>query len=339
MINHDRLFKELISVFFIEFLELFLPSVRSFVEASSVEFLDKEVFLDVTSGQRLEPDLVAKVKFKGSSAFFIIHVESQAEAQSDFGRRIFRYFSALFDKYGMPVYPIVIFSFNSPRQPQPDRFQVRFPNRVVLDFQYDVIQLNRLDWREFINKPNPVASALMAKMNIAAEDRVRVKWECLRLLVTLKLNRAKSKLISGFIDTYLRLDDKEQADFDQKIDSLGVEKTERIMEIVTSWMEEGIKRGRKEGLERGLQRGLQKGRREGLQEGRREGHLAGLQEGEIRAAQDDIVDVLETRFAKISVAVKKRIKTVEDREALKELLRAAAKASTLAEFRKELAAR
>ncbi|GCA95820.1 putative cytoplasmic protein [Microcystis aeruginosa 11-30S32] len=61
---------------------------------------------------------------------------------------------------------------------------------------------NAINWRDFLNQPNPVASALMAKMNIAEKERAKVKAECLRLLITLKLNPAKMQLISGFIDTY-----------------------------------------------------------------------------------------------------------------------------------------
>jgi hypothetical protein len=40
---------------------------------------------------------------------------------------------------------------------------------------------------------------------MAIEDRPRVKLECLRLLATLRLNPARMRLISGFVDTYLRL--------------------------------------------------------------------------------------------------------------------------------------
>ena len=42
-----------------------------------------------------------------------------------------------------------------------------------------------------MQQANPVASALMAKMNIADSDRPKVKLECLRLLATLRLNPAK----------------------------------------------------------------------------------------------------------------------------------------------------
>ncbi|HKV37566.1 MAG TPA: hypothetical protein VJX67_00025 [Blastocatellia bacterium] len=88
-------------------------------------------------------------------------------------------------------------------------------DRVVLDFCYEAIQLDRLDWRDYVRRENPVASALMAKMDIAPEDRSRVKFECLGLLTSLSqsvpLNKAKMQVILGFVDSYLRLDPEEEA--------------------------------------------------------------------------------------------------------------------------------
>ena len=118
---------------------------------------------------------------------------------------MFLYFAELFRKYRLPIYPIALFSFDRPKRPEPDRFQVAFSTRTVLDFHFHAIQLNRLNWRDFVGKPNPVAAALMAKMQIAPADRTKVKLECLRLLATLRLDPARTKLISGFVDSYLKL--------------------------------------------------------------------------------------------------------------------------------------
>src|SRR4029079_12714305 len=101
--------------------------------------------------------------------------------------------------------PIVLFSYDSPRAPAADRYQVSFPNWKVLDFRYHAIQLNRLNWRDYLKKPNPVASALMVKMKIAPVDRPRVKFECLRMMVKLKLDKARSTLIWTFMEKYLQL--------------------------------------------------------------------------------------------------------------------------------------
>ena len=58
--EHDRLFKELLRVFFLEFLDLFLPEVAAYVQRDSMAFLDKEVFTDVTAGERHEVDLLVR---------------------------------------------------------------------------------------------------------------------------------------------------------------------------------------------------------------------------------------------------------------------------------------
>src|SRR5205814_10286982 len=99
MTDHDRLFKELLTTFFVEFVALFLPDVSAYLERDSLEFLDKELFTDVTSGERHEADVVVKARFRGEDTFFLIHVENQATPEPEFGRRMFRYFARLFERH------------------------------------------------------------------------------------------------------------------------------------------------------------------------------------------------------------------------------------------------
>jgi hypothetical protein len=251
MTNHDRLFKELLSTFFLEFVDLFLPKVSAYLERDSILFLDKEVFTDVTSGQRHEADLVIKARFQGRESFFLIHIEHQARREGDFGRRLFRYFARLYEKHGLPVYPVVIFSYDAPRRAESPRHRVEFPDKVVLEFNYEVIQLNRLNWRDYLRHENPVASALMAKMAMKPEERPRVKLECLRLLATLRLDPARMQLISGFIDTYLKLNREEERAFQARARRTGRKERKKVMEIVTSWMKQGIRQGLKQGRQEG----------------------------------------------------------------------------------------
>ena len=121
----------------------------------------------------------------------------------------------------------------------------------MLDFHYSAIQFNRLDWRDFLVLPNPVASALMAKMQIAPKDRPLVKAECLRMMVNLPLDEARTQLLSGFVDTYLRLDSEEQAIFQEQVADFAPQEEEQAMQIMTSWKLEGIEVGRKEGRNEG----------------------------------------------------------------------------------------
>ncbi len=167
MLDHDRLFKELLTTSFVEFIDLFLPEVVTYLERDSIEFLDKEVLTDVTAGERYEADWIVKAQFRGQESFFLIHVENQAKNPTDFCKRMFRYFSRLSEKFNVLVYPVVVFSYTTPKTSEPNVYLVTFPNKVVLLFNYDAIQLHQLNWGDFVQQPNPVASELMAKMNIA----------------------------------------------------------------------------------------------------------------------------------------------------------------------------
>jgi len=242
MIDHDRLFKELLSTFFVDFLDLFLPQVASQIDRNSIQFLPQEVFTDVTSGEKKEIDLLAQVRYQQQDTCFLIHVENQSYTETAFAKRMFKYFARLHEKYDLPIYPVVIFSFDEPKRAEPQNYRVTFGDLKVLEFQFVAIQLNRLNWRDFLMQPNPVAAALMSKMNIPTEERPQVKAECLRLLATLKLDPARMQLISGFVDTYLRLDANEEQVFQAAIDTIGLTEREEIMEIVTSWQQEGAQK-------------------------------------------------------------------------------------------------
>ena len=188
-----------------------------------------------------------QAKFRGQLLYFIIHIEDQSTAESEFGRRMFNYFARIHEKYALPIYPILICSYDQPKRPEPDSYKIKFPDREVLSFNYAVIQLNRLNWRDFLQQENPVAAALMAKMKIKPQDRPKVKAECLRLLATLRLDPAKMQLISGFVDSYLRLNQQEETIFQAELNKMGLVEQEAVMQIVTSWMEQGIEQGLQQG--------------------------------------------------------------------------------------------
>jgi hypothetical protein len=315
MIDHDRLFKELLTTFFVDFLKLFAPDVVEFLDVDSIEFLDKELFTDVTAGERYAADVVVKARFRGRDTCFLIHVEHQASKQGDFARRMFVYFARLHEKYGLPIVPIALFSYDAPKTPEPDFYAVSLPDGAeVLRFTYRTVQLNRLTWRDFLRHENPIAAALMAKMDIAPAERPQVKLECLRLLATLKLDPARMQLISGFVDTYLRLTPAEEAKFETELAELSPPEKEGVMELTTSWMERGIAQG----LQQGLTQGLLQGRAEGLQHGLEQGMERGLRQGEAAVT----LRLLKRRFGVLPETVTARIATLslERLEALADAL-------------------
>jgi predicted transposase YdaD len=209
------------------------------------------VFTDITSGESHEADLSVKAKFQGRDSYFLIHVEHQASAEAEFGRRMFRYFARFYERHALPVYPVVVFSYDAPHRAEPNSHAVEFPDFRVLEFNYRVIQLNRLNWRDYVTHENPVAAALMAKMKVAPRERRRVKFECLRLMLTLKLDRARMKLITVFVDTYLQLNEEGQQWVGAEVSKLDPAKGEEVMELMTN--------SERIGLEKGLRQGQQQG--------------------------------------------------------------------------------
>jgi Domain of unknown function (DUF4351) len=246
-IDHDQLFKQLLTTFFLEFLELFMPEFFASIDPNSLEILPQEYFTEIEVGDRKAMDVIIRVNLLGrpnapasSRVSVVVNCEHQSTTKADFNRRLFFYFAQLHRKYLQPVYPIALFSFDKPYRPEKNSYQVKVPGFNVMDFNFLTIQLNQLDWRAFLTQRNPVAAALMSKMKIDPADRPKVKVECLRMIANLKLDKARIYQLSGFIDNYLRLNSVEKQQFQVEVDKIQLPKErEEVMEITTSWKEEG----------------------------------------------------------------------------------------------------
>jgi len=249
--DHDALFKELIGTLFLDFIDLFFPNISAQIDRSSeIIRMNQEIFTDITKRKKHIVDLVMRVKVKDQETFFLIHIENQAKRDPDFSWRMFNYYSRLLQEYRLPIYPIAVFSYDQPFDREATKFGVAFPDLNALRFEFKAIQLNHLPWRRFINKDNPVACALMAKMRIAEKDRPRVKLECLRMLAKMQLDPARTTLVGTFIESYLRLSPDETARFSRDFARLEESEKEATMELMTSWERKGLEQGLAAGTER-----------------------------------------------------------------------------------------
>ncbi len=264
-----------------EFLELFFPQVLDYLDLASLTPVDKEVVKQAKFGDKRTADVLMQARFRGTESFFLVHVENQAKADLRFGRRLLNYFVRLHERYGYPVYPIVVFSYDRPHTAAKGRYTVKFPDSTVLDFRYRVVQLNRLKWQDFLARPNPVAAALMSRMQVGEDERARVKAEAYRMLFGLALDDDKTQFVAAFVDTYLPLEEAEEGEFTRLVAGFAEVEREGVMKIMTSW--------EKRGLEQGLEQGREEGRLEGerklilRQLSRRLGTLTAEQQAQITA--------------------------------------------------------
>lgn len=252
--DHDRLFKELLSTFFEEFMLLFFPEAYEQIDFQKVDFLSQEFFTDVTEGDKHLVDLLVQTKLKGEDSIILIHVEAQAEHQRDFNRRMFTYFSRIYQKHQRNILPIAVFSFDTPRD-EPNAFTIQFPFAEVLQFQYLAVELKKKNWRDFIKQENPVAAALLSKMGYNENEKVEIKKEFLRIMVKLGLDRARESLLNGFFETYLDLTEEEEEQLIERVRALPKEEAKEVMEYMTSYERRGIEKGIVQVAKRMLARG------------------------------------------------------------------------------------
>ena len=287
-IDHDAMFKLLLTNFFREFLELFAPELVDALDPEPLVFLDKESFSTLLDPDRREADLVVQARLRDEPATLLIHLEHQAQEDATLPRRMFRYFARFYDAFDMPVYPIALCSYTTPGRPAASHHQLVLLSRQVLNFQYQMIQLRMLDWRDFVQTTNPVAIALMARMRIAPRERWRVKAASLRLLGGARLSGAQRRLLSQFIDVYLRLRGAEEQAFQAEVATFTTPEREAVMEIVTSWEEkgeaQGVIKGQRQLVERQLLRKL------GTLPERTLAQLAALSSAHLNVLGEDLLD-------------------------------------------------
>lgn len=132
---------------------------------------------------------------------------------------------------------------------------MRLAKKVFLRFEYHLIKLKALDYRAFLASGNPLAYALMAKMNYNRRDRVKLKAEFLRLILSDPIDSARQSMLAQFVDVYIPLDDFEQKEFKTMIS-----KDRELVKVegyIFSWQRDALKQGILTGERAGLRRMLE----------------------------------------------------------------------------------
>jgi hypothetical protein len=109
-----------------------------------------------------------------------------------------------------------------------------------------LIKLKNLDYRQFLDSNNPLAYALMAKMNYNRRERVRLKADVLRLILASPVDPARRSLLVEFVETYLRLVEAERVEFQQLVHS--DPSYAKVQQMITVYEEQGIQKGKQEDL-------------------------------------------------------------------------------------------
>jgi hypothetical protein len=266
-VNHDALFKMLLKrpAILRGFFEAFLPKVASFIDFACLEFVDKERV--TADGKKRTGDLLVKTRFRDNPAAFPIHLEHQAQHESDIARRMLEYWLLDWREYDLPVYPILVLSYKTSAVVPDVPLEIGFPNKRVLEFDFDVIDLSKLDAEHYVQMANPAALALAARMKTTPHRRIHLARDFFLTLAATGLKKEDKQLIAGFFSRYQPLTTQGALQLEKELSIVKPESArEEIMQLTNPFIELGKLRGRQEGFQEGVERG----RRQGIVEGKAE---------------------------------------------------------------------
>jgi predicted transposase YdaD len=255
VINHDALFKSLLRTgrLLRDFFEAFLPKIYAFIDFDHIEFLDKERFTH--ERKRRTGDLLVKTRFRGEDASFLIHLEHEAQAHRDLPRRMLEYFVLDWRDFDLPVYPIAVLSHKELDSESSNPLRMTIRGDSILDFHFAVIDLARLDARQYVSKLNAAAMALSSRMRVDPAARVSFAVDFISNTVRAKWTPKELDAVSTFFFAYQEFTEEEDLKLQGKLGNIkNMQIPKEVLRrnpLVRFGITEGRQEGRKEGRHQG----------------------------------------------------------------------------------------
>ena len=137
----DSPWKDILQLYFEEFMLFFFPEAHAEIDWSRPpEFLDKElqqVIRDAELGKRVVDKLVKIYRRSGEESWILVHVEVQAQEESNFPRRMYNCHYRIFDIYNRSVVSIAVLGDEAINW-RPNRFSYDLFG-CRLDFQFPIV--------------------------------------------------------------------------------------------------------------------------------------------------------------------------------------------------------
>jgi hypothetical protein len=299
--DHDQRLKVLLKEFFDQFFRCFFPEWADRFDFTSVEWLDKEVFLAPPQGEKRQLDLVAKLHLRPGAPppaegvtdlVALVHVEVETRKSAVALRpRMFDYYVILRRDLGLPVLPIGLFLRVGLDGVGWDAYEEHFWDHRLLRFEYAYIGLPGLDAEQYVSGETLLGVALSTLMRVPAERRAELYAEGLKRIVGSGENDKRRYLLRECLEAYSELDPAQRQQFDALLD------TARYQEVKSSM-------------------------------------ITTFERGRLTERREMALMLLEDRFGPLSPDVRQRVEALSFDE-LRQLIRDVHKAQSLKELRLE----
>ncbi|GBD53522.1 hypothetical protein D3800_00630 [Microcystis aeruginosa NIES-298] len=313
--NYDEPWKEALSEYFEAFLSFFFPEVHQLIDwTKTPESLEKElkrITASAKTKKRFADKLYKVWLLRGEEVWILIHIEIQSQYEENFPQRMYIYNYRAFDLYQKPVISLAILGDERVNW-RPDSYNytiagcevsLKFPTVKLLDYEEN--------WSELEISSNPFAIIVMAHLKTKATtgklpEREQWKWKLIRGLYEKEFEREQIIKLFEIIDNMMTLSPELQSSLENKIKQF---EEERTMPLMSNMELRGMERGKEIGKEIGA----------------------------LEKSRDAIKTVLTVRFGQISSEIEEIIGKMTNPTILEELLKLAATANSIAEFKQSLA--
>ena len=249
---HDRLFKEFLHRFLLDFLWIFFPAEAERLNFDTLQFLDKELILNFAGQELRITDLVAEVAtWEGVAETIIIHLEVEGRDKVALPQRMSEYYALLRIFRRKPVLPLALVLLPNAGGLDWQSYHERIFGHAVLHFRYGQVGIRDLSSRQYLAEHSPVAAALTVLMQPEGESPAFLKLEAVQKVLESELSDGDKLFLFEFMNTYAPT--SELSDPRREI-------MEKLLDVEMTWGD----RLRAEGEERGEARGELKGERKML---------------------------------------------------------------------------
>ena len=309
--DYDSPWKEALEVYFKDFMKFFFPWIADEIDwARGYKFRDKEfqqIVRDAELGRRYADKLVSVWSAQGDEIKVMIHIEIQANQDTNFPERMYVYNYRIYDRYRKPVTSLAILADENTTW-KPRRFSYTQWG-CKIDFQFPIIKLKEMgnDIDALLSDFNPfavitAAHLLTQRSKHDVQSRYDWKWKLTRMLYEKNHTREQILNLYRFIDWLMVLPESLSKKFNDQHKEY--EEGEKMTFITTA-------------------------ERIGREEGREEGMLSD--------AREMVLEALDIRFSSnVPGDVQKTINALNNRMLLKKLHRSAIQSKDIDGFRKTI---
>jgi predicted transposase/invertase (TIGR01784 family) len=219
MKRNDLLWKGVLEDLFDDFLRFFYTEADKLFDLDKgFEYLDKELeqlFPPETDNFaiRYVDKLVKVFTHTGGEEWILVHVEVQGYADQDFAKRMFQYYSRIFDQYDRPITAFAIFA-DTNKNFHPKYYEKEFLG-TSLHYSFNTYKIIDHSDAELEASDNPFAMAVLsAKLSLSRpglkdQQLFEMAYDLAKRLLTKKFSKEKIRTVMNFLRYYTRFDKPE----------------------------------------------------------------------------------------------------------------------------------